>query len=59
MVEPLTIIIAITSLFSLLSSGINWIKNRAHSQSAPLSIAAQTHPAAILPPEDVPSRLKK
>ncbi len=65
MVEPVTIIIAITSLFSLLSSGMDWIKKRMDSQSVsptPLPIVAQTHPPAILPPpiqEDVPSRFEK
>jgi hypothetical protein len=58
MVEPITIIIAVTTLFSILSSSMDWIKKRMDNQSASLPIVARTHPPAILPPEAVPSRFE-
>lgn len=61
MVEPITILIAVTSLISLFSTGIDWFKKHMVAESSsltPLSITAQPHPPAILPPpinEDIPS----
>jgi hypothetical protein len=61
MVEPVTIIVAITTIISLFSSGINWIRKNMDTQSplpASLSVTTQMYPPAILLSsinEDIPS----
>jgi hypothetical protein len=65
MVEPITIVIAVTGLLSLFSMGINWFKKNIGGESPSptlLSTVTQPHPPAILPSpiiEDTPSILER
>jgi len=61
MVEPVTILVAVTTIFSLFSMGVNWIKKTMDTQSpspVPLSTTTPMPQLAIFPSstnEDIPS----
>jgi len=65
MVEPVTILVAVTTIFSLFSIGVNWIKKTMDTQSpspVPLSTTTPMPQLAIFPSstnEDIPSIFKR
>ncbi len=64
MVEPVTILVAVTTVFSLFSMGINWFKKTMDTQSpspVPLSTTTPMPQLAMLPSstnEDIQSIFK-